>query len=189
MNLDLSCISGEVYNIINNRKKHDCYVVLMCFGIREIMSTIKQIKLIPAKFIMYLTYMENYIQCYIDFDLLEYLHNNKIFVTIIDNNDFLSLSNSISSSSSDEFETKITKMLVNDSNTVNKLNESKNNIFTESLFNEIDTNNDGLITAIDILNIIDNERFIFNDAFINKITNLLYDCDKISYELFATVYL
>jgi len=195
MELNLTCIIGEIYNIINNRKKYDNYTVLICLAIKELISIGKENKILPPEIITYLIYIENYVHCYIDFELLKCLCDNKKLITIIDNNDMLNLSNSISSSS-DDFEVKITKMLIDDSNTINKIynlcENAPNNVFAKNIFDEIDNNNDGLISAIDILHMIHNEsnNFIFESQFMNSIINLLLSSehDKINFDLFLSVY-
>ncbi len=196
MDLNLTCISSEIYNIINNRKKYDNYTILICLAIRELIIIGKEISILPVEFITYLIYIGNHVQCYIDFELLKYLCDNKKLVKIIDNNELLNLSGSISSSS-DELEIKITRMLNNDSiviNKINNLNENNpQNDIARNIFNEIDANNDGLITALDILYIIHNEddnKSIFNTEIMNSIINLLLsgEYDKINFDLFLSVY-
>jgi Ca2+-binding EF-hand superfamily protein len=195
MNLNLICISSEIYNIINNRKKYDNYTVLVCLAIRELIILGKESKVLSIEIIQYLIYIHKYIQCYIDFELLKYICNNKILVIISDNSELLTLSSSISSSS-DDLEVKITKMLVDDSNTINKIynlcENSSNNELAKNIFKEIDNNNDGLISAIDILHMIHNEnnKFVFESQFMNSIINLLLSSehDKINFDLFLSVY-
>ncbi len=197
MDLNLTCINNEIYNIINNRKKYDNYIILICLAIREIIIIGKETNVLPAELISYLIYIENYVDCHIDFELLKYLCDNKKLVKIIDNNELLS--NSISSSS-DDLEIKIIKMLNNDSISINKiynLNENNQkyqiNDVARNIFNEIDNNNDGFITPVDILYVIhneDNNKLIFNPDIMYSLINLLLsgEYDKINFDLFLSIY-
>jgi hypothetical protein len=42
MELNFTCINSEIYNIVNNRKKYDNYIILVCLAIRELITIIKK---------------------------------------------------------------------------------------------------------------------------------------------------
>jgi hypothetical protein len=195
MELDFTCISGEILNIINNKKKYDLYIVLVCLAIRELIVKIRKTRVVVNVFIIYLDYIKDYIQCYIDFDLLVHICNNMTYIDVIDNNELLksslSCSVSSSSSSSDEFENKITKMINNDSLIANKINnldiDSNSCMLAKNMFVKIDNDNDGIISALDILLTIDNKiDIVLDDDFTLLAINLLTTKpdEEITFEIF-----
>jgi hypothetical protein len=152
---------------------------------------------ISQNFIIYLEYIQEYIQCNIDFELLMYLSNNKNEIKIIDNSElFANLSFSVSSSS-DDLENKITKMLQNDIAIINKIvdlyNNNDMNIIAKNIFDMLDYDEDEAISALDLLIAVDNnsennnDNPIFTYDFINSIINLLINnsCEKIPFDIFV----
>jgi Ca2+-binding EF-hand superfamily protein len=199
MELNFTCINGEISTIINNKNKYNSYIVLICLALKELVLKIKETFLISSDFIMYLTHIREYIQCDINFNLLAYLCNNKKIIKMIDNSELFNpnLSYSISSSS-DDLENKITKMLYNDLTIINKIynlyNNDDINIIAKNIFDMVDYDSDGIISALDLLIVVNNNSnsnninsdTILTDDFVNSIINLLLhnSCDKITFELF-----
>lgn len=193
MELNFTCISGEISNIINNRKKYNPYISLICLALKEMITKINDTHILSTEFVTYLTFVKEYIQCDIDFDLLTYLCNNDKYVNISDSAESLysNLSYSISSSS-DDLDNKITKMLINDFETVNKISQSRArnnniNVTAKNVFDIIDYDNDGMISALDLLITIDNNKKItLKEDFINSMINILitYSHDKIHFNIF-----
>jgi len=115
-----------------------------------------------------LKYLENIINCYIDFKLLKYLAKNKTKVIINENNSLNSSSSFDFSSSSFDLNEKIEEMLNYDScifNEIIKKNSKKKKdeygiinddiiYLSKKLFNLLDKDKDGFISALDAINVI-----------------------------------
>ncbi|QKF94228.1 EF-hand domain-containing protein [Fadolivirus algeromassiliense] len=167
MELDIDHISKELKHIITNKRIYNNKIVLHALAVIELITITQETNIISYKFIKYLTYLKHYMKCYIDFDFLYYLYNHKEKI-IIKNNLSLSTS-SCSSSSSENLNTKIEKMFVDDSILLNEIiNDSnifKNDEYGEMdkrviklskrLFNLIDVDKDGYISALDALHIME----------------------------------
>ena len=198
MELNFSCINGEISRIINNRNKYDYDVVLLCLVVKEYLMQIKINKIIPKEFIEYLSCIKNYLNCDIDFRLLIILSENDNKVNIIDNSELFctSLSSSLSSSSGD-FDFKITKLLEEDTKNMNKIYEFYNihhdkHKLAQCIFELIDSDNDGFISALDILIMLHenmNEPFV-DDDFKYSIINLIAvnQCNTINFNMFMNIF-
>ncbi len=194
MELNFTCINSEISNIIHSRRTYDYYIVLICLVIKDLIKNTKESHELSKNLITYLLRIKDYIDCYVDYDLLVFIYENKKYVTIIDNSELfnINLSGSLSSSGED-LDFKIIKMLKEDAIILNKLYELYNinnnkNLLARYIFNLIDSNNDGLISAQDILAMVcNNELFAhYNDEFKSSIVNLLAlnQTNKINFELF-----
>lgn len=197
MDINLTCINSELSSIINHRKNYDYYIVLLCLVVKEYIMEMKTNKIISGEFIKYLSYVKDYLKCDIDFRLLINLCDNNIDVNIIDNSLLYSASLSSSLSSSDDMDNKITKILKQDSSSINKIYELYNvhndkHTLANCVFKIIDIDNDGYISALDILIMLhDNidEPFI-DDDFKYSIINLLAtnQCNAINFDMFMNIF-
>ena len=154
---NINNIVNEVNIIIKNKNKYNVKTILYALGVREQIETMKSTCIIDPIFIQLLEYLKSYISCYIDMDLLKYvcLHKKKIILpdeSLTSSNG----TNSSASSSQEDLNGAIEKMIISDSIAVNKIIESSNDkskqLFAEKIFNLLDFDKNGYITALDIIN-------------------------------------
>lgn len=185
MEIDINHINNEL-NIIINNKKHTHKIILYALAALELISIIQNTHIIPLKFIKIMEYLKSYMDCYIDFDLLLYIHENKKKVVL--NQDF---------ESSNIFD-RIDDMLREDAEILNTfigdINKDEygtidENVIriTKKLFNIIDNDKDGYIGALDILNLIEicnKYILVFENNFIDALVQILVIRKRIDYYLF-----
>lgn len=206
MELDIDFINKELKNIVNNKKIYTNDIILHALATIELITITKQTNLISYKFIQFLNYLKQYIKCYIDFDFLLYAYNNKKNI-IIKENGLSTSTSSFSSNSSGEsnqdLNDKIDKMLKNESILLNEI--VKDNVIlkkddygdidkkvlklSKRLFNILDIDNDGYISALDALHIIEITKKYpllfennFDDTLIYLLTSENYN--KINFDVF-----
>lgn len=208
INIDIRCVDDELRNIILNKKKYNNKIILYALACIELIEIIKIEKKIPKKIIKYLNILKDYINCYIDFDFLNHLSKNKITV-IIENNDINNIINSDSSNSLD-FNEKLDIMITDDTNMVIELSEGNGKLINydyydqdidpmtkiqaKKLFNLLDKNKDGVISALDAIYINElalHHPLIFNQQFDELIINLLTSGknNKIDFNLFLDYFI
>lgn len=191
MEFDVKCINKELNNIINNKKKYGNEVILYALATLELISNTKTTNVISYKFIKFLTHIRNYLDCSIDFDFLSYLHTYQKNVTINDNITSESTSSSFSDSYSEDIQSKINGMIESDSFILQELVEKESNSLDKDiygpidkktiklikrLFNILDVDKDGYISALDtihILEIIKKYPLIFENNFDDTVVELL----------------
>ena len=191
MELNINCINKELKRIILNKNKYSTEVILYALGAIELIFQIKKINIIPIKFIKYLKKIKDNMNCYIDFQYLNYISKNKKKIFIKDNSIQLSNSSSSSSSSSSNLNNKIQKMLKEDSILLKKIiKKEKKSLkmddygridnyiikLIKMLFDLLDFNRDGYISALDaiqILKINKKNPFILQNNFDKIIVDLL----------------
>src|SRR4029078_8393610 len=126
MEINIICINDELRQIVHNKKYYDNDTVLYALALLEIIEIIKQSHFIPPKFIKYLKHIKKNIYCYIDFDFLNHLSQNKIKVLINEENLTNSSSSSDRSNELLNLEEKIDRMLKKDSILLNEIIDNKN---------------------------------------------------------------
>lgn len=175
MELNFTCINGEISGIICNKRKYDPYIVLVCLVMKDSLCKVAETGILNNEFITYLKFMRDYIECQIDFELLECICNNMTPINMIDYSDLFNSNLSFSiSSSSDDLENKITKMLHTDLITINKMSDNDVYIKAKNIFNIIDKDDDGIISAKDLLLTIDNNNDeSLDEEFMTSAINLL----------------
>lgn len=190
MNVNVCCISDELTRIINNKNKYGCDVVLYCLSLKELIVQMKRNNNVSQLFIDYLTIIKQHMNCEIDFDFFTFICINIKQVTFTDN-EISSMSSSYSSSGSDDLETKITRMLKNDSLLIKDLYDKgekcldKNLSLTKQLFNLLDKDEDGHISACDIITTLHiSKNMIFKHPFKSTAINLLIQYGKIDFDVF-----
>lgn len=212
INLDIRCVIREVNKIISNYKKHDTEITLYALGILEIISLAKITNNLSQKIIKYLRFIKNYINCHIDFELLNYIIRNNKKIKLkedISYDNISSASSSLSSSSNSilsesfDLDEKIAEMLKSDSLYVNKIiDESEYKInddygtvdivtinLSKKLFSLLDRNKDGYISASDAIEIIEMSKknpLIFEFSFSNTMIQLLISQtnNRINFDIF-----
>lgn len=186
MKININYISAELNNIINKYTEYPYKIVLYCLAAQEIIYIIRKTNNIPIMFIKIIEHLKKYLNCYIDFDLLLYVSkNNKKIV--------------LEEDIYDDLAERIQDMLVEDSilldniisnniqkDAYGKVRKNVSNI-AHKLFNNMDQNKDGYITAIDIVrisNMCDKYTLIFEHNFIQTMTYILVKKKYIDYYTF-----
>jgi hypothetical protein len=178
MELNISCIIDELFNIVKDHHNYSTDVVLYSLGLIELVDIVNNINLLPIEFIKYLKKIKNSIKCYIDFDYLYYFYKNKKSVYIQN----INLSSSSSFSSISNLDHEIENMIKDDTQLVNEIVDYENNLLkiddygkinkgllkiVKLLFDLFDFNQDGYISALDTIKILE----------INGHYPLLLDCN------------
>lgn len=200
MELDINHIDKELNNIIDNKKVYNNKIILHALAMIELITITKETNLITYKFIEYLNYLKCYIKCYIDFDFLFYVCNHKEKVIIKDNfiNDFDENSSTLSLSSNEDLDHRINKMLRDDSCLLNEIIQDDEFLkyeefdkkilkLSKRLFNLIDVDRDGYISALDALHILKITKkypLLFENNFDDMIVSLLTSKNKITFDVF-----
>lgn len=211
--INLECIMIEISKIINkfDLNKFNCNILLYCLGIQESIKIIKMNKRITNEFIFILQKIEKYIVCDIDINFYIYLKKNDVDIDIDNVNLDMSVSSSTSSSTDSlNLNTKIEKMLQKDMILLNNLIES-NNVsnnassdmygkinsetinLSKKIFNYLDHNKDGFISALDAIKLIDRAKknpliFEFDINVILVKLLILFD-NKIDFDNFFTYFI
>jgi len=86
MYLNINCINIELNNIIKNSSKHNNKTILYALAAIELINIMKNTKKVIYEFIKIMEYLKNKVNCYIDFEFLEYVYKNNKNVTLCDNN-------------------------------------------------------------------------------------------------------
>lgn len=216
MELDMNCINRELNYIITNKKRYNSDIILYAMATLELISTTKNTKMVSFKFIKLLTYLRKYLNCSIDFDVLTYLCNCKKNIIVqspntssnSSNSDLtLSSSDSISSINSDDLNAKIDNMVYHDTNMLHEIINKEEKILqhdqygfvdkklltlTKKLFNLIDSDKDGYISALDAIHILEISKkypLIFENNFDDTIVELLSINKKVDfYSFFKHLY-
>ena len=200
MDLDIKCINKELTSIISNKGKYCNKVILYALATLELISNTKTNNVISFKFIKLLTYLKNYLNCTIDFDYINYLTSYQKSIILHDTTSSNSSPSELlysSSDSMDDIQTKIDEMIKNDSKLLQELIEKEARVLDKDiygpidkstlnlikrLFNILDVDQDGYISALDtihILEIIKKYPLIFEHNFDDTIVELLTsDIDK-----------
>ncbi len=205
MKLDISCIYNELNIIINNSTKYSPEIILHVITALELINNLLHVPsddkhIIPYKFIEIIKYLSKYINCYIDFDLITYLCETKKKVCFYLNKDIIT--NKHCDIQFDIY-TAIEDMLIKDNKLLNTIiydNQFKNQfsdkygkidknviLLSKKLFNSIDKNKNGYLTALDILKLFEISRkriLLFNSEFFDIMTNILIMEKKIYYYSF-----
>lgn len=201
MDFDISHIYNELNIIINDSKKYSLKIILYVAAALEIINNLSDVlsnneRVIPYKFIKIMKYLREYVNCYIDFELIIYLCetqqivNFRIKEEIIDDKQFGKQLN---------IHEAIEDMLIKDTNLLNAIiySDHLNNkykkidknviLLSKKLFKLIDKDDNGYLTALDILKLfkISNKRILLFDIdFFNTMAEMLIINKKIDYYLF-----
>ena len=192
MELDIKCINKELNLIISDKKKYCNEVILYALATLELISNTKTTNVISYKFIKFLTYIKTYLNCSIDFDFINYLYTYQKNVIVDDHHNLTDSSNTSSSdSSNDDIQSKIEEMIKNDSHLLCELLEKETKALDKDLygpidkktlnlikrlFNVLDVDQDGYISALDAVHILEITKkypLIFEHNFDDTIVDLL----------------
>jgi len=207
MELDVNCINRELNYIIANKKKYNSEVILYAMATLELISVTKNTSMVSFKFIKLLTYLQSYLNCSIDFDVLTYLYNCKKNIIIQSpnsspNSSVSEISVSSTSSSENDLNVNIEKMIQQDTYILHEIIEKEERILhddqyglidkklltvTKKLFHLIDNDKDGYISALDALHILEIGKkypLIFENNFDDTIVELLTIHKKVDYYSF-----
>lgn len=197
--LDISHIYNELNIIITNNKKYLSETILYAIAALEIVNIIEDENIIPFKFIEIMQYLKQYVNCYIDFDLITYIcKTNKLVSIDLDKNNYIEKIYDRSYNIYTEIEDMLKKdnemlnNIINEKEDNDEIDEygkiDKNVIFiSKRLFDLIDKNKMGYLTALDILRLLNiNNDFILllNDNFYNDMIYILLRDKKIDYNSF-----
>ena len=195
MEININYIHNELNIIITDNKKHTGKTVLYALAALEIISIIQNTYIIPFQFIKILNYLKNYMNFYIDFDFLLYVYENKRKVILKHNADE-ELEEFEQSNIFDNIndmlkkDAEILNSIINNNNTTNdEYGKIDKNVIklSKKLFNIIDKDKDGYISALDILHLIkicNKYILVFENNFIDTMTQILIVHRKIDYYLF-----
>jgi hypothetical protein len=203
MEININCIKSELDTIIKNYKKYSNKIILHTLASLELIAIIKKTQIITYDFIKTIRFLSSYMNCYIDINLFDYACNNNKKVILYDNSiNFGDICMTDSDSSYDKLTDKIENMLINDALLLNDIIEKDNNFMnkdeygnidskvislSKKLFNILDKDKNGLITPLDLLNIIDlfdNDCLIFEYNFIDNLLQSLITQNFIDFDLF-----
>lgn len=164
MEINIGCINNELRQIISNKKKYNNEIILHALATLELLTVSKETNVISYEMVKLLTYLREFMRCYIDFDLLNYVSNNNKKITFIDT---LQDKLGSSDSSTQSINTKINKMITEDTNMMKNIIENKLTDFdiygsidiktlelSKKLFNILDADKDGYISALDAIRIL-----------------------------------
>jgi hypothetical protein len=186
LKFNIKCIEGELQNIILNRPFYNDEIIVYALGFFETVNIIDNTNKLSDIFIKILHKLVPHVNCDLDFNFLKDINDSKKDIMLVHDNLGSSF---LQSSSSGILEDKINTMLVNDSKLINMLVTDNNNIMPKTddygniddillanakkLFDLIDKNHDGFISALDIISIDNNtNKFVFDSEIINLL--LLY---------------
>jgi len=212
MKLDISHIYDELNIIINNSIDYTLEIILYAVSALDIIeillpvvhndniNNINDKHIIPYKFIEIMKYLTKYMDCYIDFDLITYLCETRKRIRFYLNKELV---NNKQCSVQFNIYTAIEDMLIKDNKLLNTIiyrNRIENQfddeygiidknviILSKKMFNSIDKDNNGYLTASDILQLfkISHKRILlFNNNFFNIMTDILITDKKIDYYSF-----
>jgi hypothetical protein len=155
MEYNVNNIIDEMDTIIRdrNKNKYTIKILLYALGVKESIENMKMTCKVDQTFVQLLEYLKPHNTHYIDIVFLKYLclHQKKIIIK--DETLATSTSSNSASSSQEDLNGAIQKMLVNDSIIINKIIENNNNIIQiKEIFMLLDANQNGYITALDIIN-------------------------------------
>lgn len=204
MELEINCLTNELKKIINDKNKYSSETILYALGLIEIISLINKINIMPLNFIKYLNKIRENINCYIDFEYLNYICKNKKKIFIKETSTLCNSSSSTGSLISNNLDDEIENMLKDDLVLLNELIENEEKLLNideygkinnkilkliKIFFDLLDFNKDGYICALDAIKIIKiNKKYplLFVSNFEKKIVDLLIaDVDnKIDFFLF-----
>ena len=191
MELDIKCINKELNLIISDKKKYCNEVILYALATLELISNTKTTNVISYKFIKFLTYIKNYLNCSVDFDFINYLYTYQKNVIVDDHVSSESLNSLSSDSYGDDIQEKIEEMIKNDSHILCELIEKEARTLDKDtygpidkktlnlikrLFNILDVDKDGYISALDAIRILEISKkysLIFEYNFDDTIVELL----------------
>ena len=175
-------VRNEIDIIMKNKKRYDNRIVLYTLALTEWMNIIEKSKRISLEFIRVLRILKSSINCHIDFDILEYLCKKNMDVVFTYGEEVYPLTRSKGSTESSlststdgtnmsdiYVNDRITKMVKDDteklvslmSPTIDVKNDdygivdSKTLSLSKEIFNLIDGDKDGKISAIEAIRIIE----------------------------------
>ena len=201
MNFDISHIYNELNIIINNSKKYSLQVILHVTAALEIINNLSDVlstnkNTIPPKFIKIMKYLREYVNCYIDFELMIYLCETQQTVNFCVNKEIIT---NKQFSKQFNIHEAIEDMLIKDNNLINAIiySDHLNNkykkidknviLLSKKLFKLLDKDNNGYLTALAILKLfkISNKRILlFDNDFFNIMADMLIINKQIDYYLF-----
>ena len=198
LKIDITYIEEEAKYIMLNKISYIDEIILYALAFFETIIIIDNTNKLSDIFIKILYKLQPHIKCCIDFDFLKYVNNTNNNVTLLYNK--LDSSNILYNSSNSNYSTvnmedKINNMLMIDSNLITELLENNDMILrnddygeinndvidkAKELFNLIDINKDGYISAIDIIQVDKPHQLVFD----SKIINILLLYGKIDFNQF-----
>lgn len=200
MDLNIDCINIELNNIIRNvNKKHNHKTILHALVAIDCIDMIYKTHKIVYNFIQALKYLKNKIDCYIDFEFLEYAYHNKKKIILYESDIITQFDSKLIYAPLHDC---IDNMLKSDALLLNAIiNESVSDIvydeygevddFTvqllKKLFKLLDRDRDGYINALDALHIIEmHEKYIlvFEHNFIDNVLQILIINGKLDFNTF-----
>lgn len=196
MILDISFLVSKLNYILKNHKKYKSKIVLYVLGASELLNDSVLYEKISPQLIEILFYINNDLN---DVNIEKFYNLDKRKqVFIVGYNDLFGY-NGFDTLSEENIEKKIDEMIKNDKKLLDKLiddehsiNISNNNtcnydhiyLLINQLFNFIDCDGNGYITAIDVINILNmchKYPLIFEFNFINLVVELLLVYTKIDF--------
>lgn len=217
MFVNITCIYQNLNSILASKDKYTNEILLNTLALLELINIINNTNKLNLQFITSLEKVLPYITCDLDLRIFNtlYAEDKSVILKLDIISDTLSISSSSSSmnsssssiSSDGNLDDKITKMLIDDSNklhsilvdnTINILSVNNNydevdtNILVESerLFKLFDDNNDGYITALDVLVKFDKiNDLVLEYDFIKTIINVLISGVKIDFIVFHKLFI
>jgi len=195
VNMDFDCIHTELNKIIKNRKRYSSRIILYALAAIELIST----KIISNDLIKLLENLKEYLDCYIDFELLTYYVIHKKSITLTERVNRESNDDDLDQEI-DNFDDLLKKDMLlfnsivgNDESNYDEYGEIGCDVINASreLFNLLDQNGDGYISAVDALYIskVNKEHpLILDSNFDDTIIDLLTSDTnvRIDFSLFLT---
>ena len=197
ISLEFGCIIKEINEIINNRKKYDNDIVLHALAILELINTMRYTKNINLKLIQFLEHIKIHINCHIDFEQLNYIYDNGKEFSFNENVPLNESTDSIIDHIDMNFEEIIEhesellfSLMNNSEDSINHLDQTILDL-CKTLFDLLDVDKDGYISAIDtlyILKILKKNTLLFGSDYSDIIVHLLTlnKLGKINFETFVT---
>lgn len=201
MEIDIYCIKNELNKIRDSYI--DSYIILHALAALELIDIIKETNIITWDLIKILRYLQKDINCYIDFDLFNYLYTKKKIVILKDNNEELDIIEE-ENLLSQNLQHRINKMLFEDRILLNQLLETHQisldkdcygkldkNVLDASkrLFDIVDVDKDGYISAMDVVIVIEKYKehpLIFENDLCNVMVELIVSkrIPRIDFQIF-----
>lgn len=190
MKLDISFLVSKLNYILKNHKKYKSKIVLYALGASELLNESILDEKISPQLVEILLYINSRVK--INFAKFYNLNSNQQIIII--EYDGLFGYDGFNTLSEENIEDKIDEMIKNDKKFLDKLIDDEQNfntncndniyLLTNQLFNFIDYDENGHITAMDIINILDmcnRYLLVFEFNFINLVVELLLVYVKIDF--------
>ncbi len=192
MILDITFLVLKLNYILKNHKKYKSKIVLYVLGASELLNDSILDEKISPQLVEILLYIDSRVKIDLPYKVNNLGQNKQVFV--VGYNDLFGY-DAFNIFSSENIEEKIDEMIKSDKKLLDKLiddehninnDNSNNNIYmlTDKLFNFIDYDGNGYITAIDVINILNvchGYPLIFEFNFINLVVELLLVYTKIDF--------